>query len=216
MSRWALIAEVGGRFHTWPPDFLPESKKINSKKIIKVMKRRVKKNYVSAVLIVCAALTMSCSSNGADQKNARQKSYEGGMAMEGPVFANAKIKAVYSHYLGVKDALIEKNVAAARKNARLLESSLVAAGDTKAAGIAARIAASSSIAGQRGELTPLTAAVEKLVKASKIVSGVVYLQHCPMANDGEGGNWLSSEKNIRNPYYGTDMISCGTIEEEIK
>lgn len=39
-----------------------------------------------------------------------------------------------------------------------------------------------------------------------------YEAYCSMAFDGEGGTWLQDTKNITNPFYGSDMLSCGTIE----
>jgi membrane fusion protein, copper/silver efflux system len=42
----------------------------------------------------------------------------------------------------------------------------------------------------------------------------VYEQHCPMAFDNRGASWLSAEKEIKNPYYGSRMMKCGTVIEE--
>lgn len=42
----------------------------------------------------------------------------------------------------------------------------------------------------------------------------LYEQHCPMYNGGT--NWLSDSKEIRNPYYGSQMLKCGTVQREIK
>lgn len=39
----------------------------------------------------------------------------------------------------------------------------------------------------------------------------VYVLHCPMANNNLGSDWLSWEKEIRNPYYGEAMLSCGEV-----
>lgn len=44
----------------------------------------------------------------------------------------------------------------------------------------------------------------------------LYVQKCPMANKNKGAFWMSSEKEIRNPYYGDAMMTCGSIVEEIK
>jgi hypothetical protein len=43
-----------------------------------------------------------------------------------------------------------------------------------------------------------------------------YYQFCPMAKDGKGANWLSKENAVKNPYYGTMMLSCGKVIETIK
>src|SRR5699024_5516111 len=43
----------------------------------------------------------------------------------------------------------------------------------------------------------------------------IFVQHCPMANDDEGGDWLSYDSNIRNPYYGEAMMACGVTTEAL-
>jgi Cu(I)/Ag(I) efflux system membrane fusion protein len=44
----------------------------------------------------------------------------------------------------------------------------------------------------------------------------LYIQFCPMANDDKGGYWLSTEKEIKNPYFGSKMLKCGEVKQEIK
>lgn len=44
----------------------------------------------------------------------------------------------------------------------------------------------------------------------------LYYQHCPMANDGQGANWISKENTVKNPYYGNVMLNCGKTIETIK
>lgn len=44
----------------------------------------------------------------------------------------------------------------------------------------------------------------------------IYIQHCPMANNNKGANWLSKEKEIMNPYFGSSMLNCGEIKKESK
>ena len=44
----------------------------------------------------------------------------------------------------------------------------------------------------------------------------LYYDHCPMYNDGKGGNWVSETKEIANPYLGKAMPTCGTVKEELK
>jgi Cu(I)/Ag(I) efflux system membrane fusion protein len=41
------------------------------------------------------------------------------------------------------------------------------------------------------------------------VDGALYVQHCPMAFDNAGANWVSADPAIRNPYFGDAMLSCG-------
>ena len=44
----------------------------------------------------------------------------------------------------------------------------------------------------------------------------LYKDNCPMYNDKKGANWISEVKEIKNPYYGKKMLTCGTMKEEIK
>lgn len=43
----------------------------------------------------------------------------------------------------------------------------------------------------------------------------LYVDHCPMYNDNKGANWLSESKEIRNPYYGSRMMSCGSMQRQV-
>ncbi len=43
----------------------------------------------------------------------------------------------------------------------------------------------------------------------------IYIQHCPMANSDKGADWLSRAKEIRNPYFGESMLTCGEVTKEI-
>ena len=39
----------------------------------------------------------------------------------------------------------------------------------------------------------------------------LYLEFCPMVNDNHGAYWLSFDKEIKNPYYGEQMLTCGEV-----
>lgn len=44
----------------------------------------------------------------------------------------------------------------------------------------------------------------------------LYKDYCPMYNGGKSGYWISETKEIKNPYYGSEMLSCGGIVETLK
>lgn len=44
---------------------------------------------------------------------------------------------------------------------------------------------------------------------------VLFVQFCPMANEGKGAFWLSQDEEINNPYYGAMMLRCGETIERI-
>ncbi len=68
---------------------------------------------------------------------------------------------------------------------------------------------------QREHFISLSKSMYELIKAAKHAE-TVYYQHCPMADDGKGANWLSKESAIKNPYYGSQMLTCGKTVETIK
>lgn len=44
---------------------------------------------------------------------------------------------------------------------------------------------------------------------------VIYQDYCPMANNNKGANWLSEVKEIKNPYFGSKMLKCGSVKKQI-
>lgn len=64
---------------------------------------------------------------------------------------------------------------------------------------------------QRESFKSLSKSMYELIKASKI-SEPIYYQYCPM----QDANWLSKENAVKNPYYGTQMMTCGKTVETIQ
>ena len=42
----------------------------------------------------------------------------------------------------------------------------------------------------------------------------LYLDFCPMADNNKGAVWISETKEIKNPYLGAKMLTCGSIKKE--
>ena len=68
----------------------------------------------------------------------------------------------------------------------------------------------SDVAEQRKQFSFLSQALINALTAFG-VDGTYYVQHCPMAFDNAGANWLSDEEQIRNPYFGDLMLTCGNV-----
>ena len=73
----------------------------------------------------------------------------------------------------------------------------------------------SGIEDQRNAFLELNKAFYQSVKTFGLMADTVYYQYCPMADDDRGGYWLSNEKEIRNPYFGDMMMTCGEVRETI-
>ncbi|MCS3795668.1 DUF3347 domain-containing protein [Niastella sp. OAS944] len=72
-----------------------------------------------------------------------------------------------------------------------------------------------NITHQREHFDMLSKDVYELVKAFN-AGQALYQDSCPMYNGGKGATWLSETKEIKNPYFGKKMPSCGMVTEELK
>jgi len=132
-------------------------------------------------------------------------------------FKNDSVAAIYMAYLQVKDALVKTNMAEAKQATTTLIPALKAyPGCENTAVTAEKIVNAQDIIQQRSAFTTLSSDIIALIKQSSLKNGTIYVQHCPMANKGDGGDWLSAEKKIQNPYYGSEMMECGAVIGEIK
>ncbi len=43
----------------------------------------------------------------------------------------------------------------------------------------------------------------------------LFVMHCPMALEHQGGDWIQMDKNVVNPYMGAKMLHCGSIQKQI-
>lgn len=90
----------------------------------------------------------------------------------------------------------------------------------EAAAIAAKVAEAATalrgqpLAEQRKKFGMLGDAVIALVKRSAPspkATPALYILHCPMAFDDIGGNWLQDHDDVANPFYATQMKTCGEV-----
>ncbi len=132
-------------------------------------------------------------------------------------FKDAKVQGIYNSYIELKDALVSSNYDQTKATSKSLEAQLkVYKGCENTAVIVKNIENAQNIAAQRKDFTALNTDLIALFKNVELTTGTIFVQHCPMANKGNGGDWLSSVKKIQNPYYGDEMMECGAVVEEIK
>ena len=174
------------------------------------------KNY-----IIGLALTGMIYSTYACNNPSGNTAQEGKEAVAGaeesqitPKFADAKVNEVYQHYIHLKTALVNEDAKEAGSGAQMLATALKDANITSK--YITEVVTAKDLKGKRAKFSELSNELAETFKKSKIESGVVYKQYCPMANDNKGGYWLASEKKIQNPYYGSKMMTCGSVKEEIK
>lgn len=175
------------------------------------------KNYAGIVLM----LVLAACSNAQDPKEPKgtqnTESVPAVNASETVKLENPKLQTIYDNYLALKNALVSSEYSDAKAAAFSLETHLASyEGCENTALIAKKISESKDIAAQRKEFTHLSSDVIALFNHASIEKGTIYVEHCPMANKGDGGSWLSSEQKIQNPYYGDEMMECGSVKDKFE
>jgi len=148
-----------------------------------------------------------------------------------PTAFKNQLKQVFKQYLILKDAFADDDNKAAQKTAASLVSAMgkidmklltdheahnhwkLISKEVNTS--ATSISKTSDIAIQRDHFKHLSA---HLIKAVKLfgVDQKVYEEFCPMADNNKGAYWLSLSKEIKNPYLGKAMPTCGEIKSTIE
>lgn len=123
---------------------------------------------------------------------------------------------VLSLYYNVKDALVTGNASLAASKAEELkkvlssaeQGSLSVANRNSLAKEVNLISSAKDIKVQRAAFSSLSATMLNIAKTEKLSTQPVYQLYCPMKKS----YWLSSEKAVKNPYYGSSMLTCGKVE----
>lgn len=137
------------------------------------------------------------------------------------------VKGVLAHYLQLESALVVNNEQEAAKHAQQISNELKALDKSTLSSIekkdfdqivpelnrSAGLIAQSKLDVQRKNFVSLSNSVYSLVKTFE-AGRAVYQVYCPMYEGG--ASWISDSKEIQNPYYGKEMLNCGTVKEMIQ
>lgn len=123
-------------------------------------------------------------------------------------------------YYNIKDALVKgdadkASVSAAMfvKNINSASAEAIQKADKEALlKDANKIADTKDLKKQREYFAAFSINMYALAKSVTLNSEPVYYQYCPMKK----AYWLSGDKAIKNPYYGSAMLSCGKVTETIQ
>ena len=137
-----------------------------------------------------------------------------------------QLQSVFDNYFLLKDALIKTDAKTANSKSKELLTSIESIKmeslkmDVHMVWMkvlknlnanAKSISETKNIENQRNLFNSLSKGIYELIKSSKPTE-TVYYQYCPMKKM----NWLSKENTIKNPYFGSQMLSCGSVVETIK
>lgn len=135
---------------------------------------------------------------------------------------NTAINNVVTAYLDVKNALAADNGATAEAKAIVLTAQIAAVQlqdqatwkkyADKLSFDARHISETKAIDHQREHFASLSKNLYAVLKKLNANKQILYWQYCPMKKS----SWLSDVKAIENPYYGKEMLECGSVKETLK
>ncbi len=132
----------------------------------------------------------------------------------------SQLSQLLTSYYGIKDALVGGNANNAAANAEQfvktlngIDEKIISEGNRNALlKDAGHISETKDIKHQREHFANLSNNMATLARAVKLTTQPIYQAYCPMKK----ANWLSSDKAIKNPYYGNSMLTCGKVVETLQ
>ncbi len=183
-------------------------------------------------LMIVLALGVLAACGGEDKKAEEVVKDQPLVQSKNSLEFNRAFAAVLSDYYHLKDALVLSNdtmanAAASRLmiNADSLSVDLVKA-DSNIVDIAkgyvqsiqaetAGLVGERNIEEKRKSFQIISDNMYDLVRVVQYDREKIYHQFCPMAFNDQGGYWLSNSSDIKNPYFGKKMLTCGEVKDSI-
>jgi membrane fusion protein, copper/silver efflux system len=191
------------------------------------------KTIINTVLYLATSVTIvSCGSGHSDTKDAahhhdhhHDHDHDHQHAMQAEV---KNLEEVMAQYFLLKDALVASDAREAALGAAAMNREMDALDITPEGHEAhinnivsemqddlSHIAETSDLEHQRAHFESVSDKLYEIIKMTGVHEGTIYRQYCPMAFNDNGAHWLSTEREIRNPYFGNAMLKCGSVKETI-
>ena len=133
---------------------------------------------------------------------------------------DSMMSALIQPYLTLKDELVRSDTkaasAAVTKMLSLLSDKKYVFSRSNLKALLGSFQKTDDIEEQREFFRLISNEMIQWASSTQSVSNKLYVQFCPMANNNKGAKWLSAEEQIRNPFYGDAMLTCGSIVEVIE
>ncbi|QJB57024.1 efflux RND transporter periplasmic adaptor subunit [Pseudodesulfovibrio sp. zrk46] len=149
-----------------------------------------------------------------------------------PEIFKKQLGFVFAEYERLADALAADNAEAARKAAAKVSGALQLVSSADLDGPSHNVWSQSlskmndgltaireaqDIVGVRTGFEPLSVGLsEAILKLGVATEGPLYEIFCPMAFEYDGATWLQRSEEVKNPYFGAAMISCGETNQQLK
>lgn len=122
------------------------------------------------------------------------------------------VKSVYDHYLKIQTSLAKDSLKGVHEEADVIAKAVEADSmkmlPTEVASEAGKLGAAKDLKDARVAFKSLSESLIKYLADHKARGAYVEV-YCPMAKAG----WLQADKNVKNPYMGNAMSSCGVIKD---
>jgi Cu(I)/Ag(I) efflux system membrane fusion protein len=121
-------------------------------------------------------------------------------------------KQAYENYIKIQVALAADSIKGVAEAAQAIAQAVRADADKKlpaaAAEQAEKVAKATDIASAREAFKALSKTLIDYRKKNQSLMAQYHEVYCPMAD----ASWLQPDKNVKNPYFGSSMLHCGTIK----
>ncbi|MDA0843412.1 MAG: efflux RND transporter periplasmic adaptor subunit [Bacteroidetes bacterium] len=128
---------------------------------------------------------------------------------------DSMMRVLVQPYLTLKDELVRSDTQAASASAKemlvLLSDKKYAFSRSNLKPLLESIQNTDDIEEQRELFRSISNEMIQWASTTQSVSSKLYVQFCPMANNNKGASWLSTQEEIRNPFYGDTMLTCGSV-----
>lgn len=129
------------------------------------------------------------------------------------VMAQQNLDEVVNTYILVKDALVKgDNKSAKTLSADLLIKVKGLKADGKLEKSTLKLSEQKDLEKQRKAFEEVSTTLWAIVKDAGKLEKDLYYQYCPMKK----AYWISTEPAIKNPYYGSQMLTCGKVSDQKK
>ena len=156
------------------------------------------KMSIAAMLLLAVSFTNAQEKEKMNHEHSDMKMDHSSMKMDK---MNPDAEAVLADYFMLKDALVADDTKKAAQEGTKLVASLKA------------FDASKYTAEEQKELADI---IEDATEHAEHIaeSAIDHQQYCPMYDKGSA--WLSTNNEVRNPYYGSKMLKCGKVQKTIQ
>lgn len=182
--------------------------------------------------IAISAFIFFAACGGADKKTGETKKNEPIVSSKNSPEFNDKFTKLLNDYYLLKDAFAASNDTMAASRAKALiasadnlnlkevkaDSSIIEMADQYIRSISSEakaLVAEPNLEAKRKSFQMISDNMYDLVRTVHFDKETVYHQFCPMAFNDAGAYWLSSSADIKNPYFGKKMLTCGEVKDSI-